>query len=111
MFYDIYLYTLCYYICCLLGACMRCTRLCPLKPGVTHGRIGMGSRKEPVARSYRVRHAGLTPVDRCVFCLIVSLSGSCLVLKNAVHHTKHVVAASAAKHASESQLHDFDWND
>jgi hypothetical protein len=27
MFYDIYLYTLCYYICCLLGACMRCTRL------------------------------------------------------------------------------------
>jgi hypothetical protein len=35
MFYDIYLYTLCYYICCLLGACMRCTRLCPLKPGVT----------------------------------------------------------------------------
>jgi hypothetical protein len=36
MFYDIYLYTLCYYICCLLGACMRCTRLCPLKPGVTH---------------------------------------------------------------------------
>jgi hypothetical protein len=37
MFYDIYLYTLCYYICCLLGACMRCTRLCPLKPGVTQG--------------------------------------------------------------------------
>ena len=35
MFYDIYLYTLCYYICCLLGACMRCTRLCPLNPGVT----------------------------------------------------------------------------
>ena len=35
MFYDIYLYTLCYYICCLLGACMRCTRLYPLKPGVT----------------------------------------------------------------------------
>jgi hypothetical protein len=33
MFYDIYLYTLCYYICCLLGACMRCTRLCSLKPG------------------------------------------------------------------------------
>ena len=30
-----YLYTLCYYICCLLGACMRCTWLCPLKPGVT----------------------------------------------------------------------------
>jgi hypothetical protein len=25
----------CYYICCLLGACMRCTWLCPLKPGVT----------------------------------------------------------------------------
>jgi hypothetical protein len=35
MFCDIYLYTLCYYICCLLGACMRCTWLCPLKPGVT----------------------------------------------------------------------------
>ena len=32
---DIFLYTLCYCICCLLGACMRCTRLCPLKPGVT----------------------------------------------------------------------------
>jgi hypothetical protein len=35
MFYDIHLYTLCYYICCLLGACMRCTWLCTLKPGVT----------------------------------------------------------------------------
>jgi hypothetical protein len=35
MFYDIYLYTLCYYICCLLGACMRCIWLCSLKPGVT----------------------------------------------------------------------------
>jgi hypothetical protein len=35
MYRDIYLYTLCYYICCLLGACMRCTRLCSLKPGVT----------------------------------------------------------------------------
>jgi hypothetical protein len=35
MYRDIYLYTLCYYICCLLGACMRCTRLCPLKTGVT----------------------------------------------------------------------------
>jgi hypothetical protein len=35
MFYDIYLYTLCYCICCLFGACMRCTRLCSLKPGVT----------------------------------------------------------------------------
>jgi hypothetical protein len=34
---DIYLYTLCYYICCLLGACMRCTWLCSLKPGVTSG--------------------------------------------------------------------------
>ena len=30
---DIYLYTLCYYIYYLLGACMRCTRLCPLKLG------------------------------------------------------------------------------
>jgi hypothetical protein len=37
MFYDIYLYTLCYYICCLLGACMRCIWLCSLKPGVTKG--------------------------------------------------------------------------
>jgi hypothetical protein len=27
--------TLCCYICCLLGACMRRTWLCPLKPGVT----------------------------------------------------------------------------
>jgi hypothetical protein len=35
MFYDIYLYTLCYYMCCLLGACMRCTWLGSLKPGVT----------------------------------------------------------------------------
>jgi hypothetical protein len=35
MFYDIYLYTLRYYICCLLGACMRCTWLCSLQPGVT----------------------------------------------------------------------------
>jgi hypothetical protein len=35
MIYDIYLYTLCYYMCCLLGACMRCTWLCSLKPGVT----------------------------------------------------------------------------
>jgi hypothetical protein len=35
MYYDIYLYTLYYYICCLLGACIRCTRLCSLKPGVT----------------------------------------------------------------------------
>jgi hypothetical protein len=35
MFSDIYLYTLCYYICCLLGACMRCTRLCSFKAGVT----------------------------------------------------------------------------
>jgi hypothetical protein len=35
MFCDIYLNTLCYYICCLLGTCMRCTWLCSLKPGVT----------------------------------------------------------------------------
>jgi hypothetical protein len=46
MFYDIYLYTLCYYICCLLGACMRCTRLCPLKPGVTEIRPGLGRRRK-----------------------------------------------------------------
>jgi hypothetical protein len=32
---DIYHYTLCYYICYLLGACMRCTWLCSLKSGVT----------------------------------------------------------------------------
>jgi hypothetical protein len=41
MFYDIYLYTLCYYICCLLGACMRCTWLCSLKPGVTLAYLGL----------------------------------------------------------------------
>ena len=41
MIYDIYLYTLCYYICCLLGACMRCTRLCSLKPGVTDEGLGV----------------------------------------------------------------------
>jgi hypothetical protein len=35
MYRDIYLYTLYYYICCLLGECMRCTRICPLNPGVT----------------------------------------------------------------------------
>jgi hypothetical protein len=39
MFCDIYLYTLCYYICCLLGACMRCTWLCSLKPGVTQSKF------------------------------------------------------------------------
>jgi hypothetical protein len=43
MFYDIYLYTLCYYMCCLLGACMRCTRLCPLKPGVTDNSQGIAA--------------------------------------------------------------------
>jgi hypothetical protein len=41
MFYDIYLYTLCYCICCLLGACMRCTWLCSLKPGVTQPHPGI----------------------------------------------------------------------
>jgi hypothetical protein len=40
MFYDIYLYTLYYYICCLLGACMRCTWLCFLKSGVTKTPLG-----------------------------------------------------------------------
>jgi hypothetical protein len=45
MFYDIYLYTLCYYICCLLGACMRCTRLCSLKPGVTFAGKEVSSNK------------------------------------------------------------------
>jgi hypothetical protein len=41
MFYDIYLYTLCYYICCLFGACMRCTWFCSLKPGVTAVEAGV----------------------------------------------------------------------
>jgi hypothetical protein len=41
-FCDIYLYTLCYYICCLLGACMRCTWLCSLKPGVTKSKLVPG---------------------------------------------------------------------
>jgi hypothetical protein len=41
MFHDIYLYTLCYYICCLLGACMRCTWLCSLKPGVTENKCSL----------------------------------------------------------------------
>jgi hypothetical protein len=49
MFCDIYLYTLCYYICCLLGACMRCTWLCSLKPGVTmdHLKAIVGDYKHP----------------------------------------------------------------
>jgi hypothetical protein len=51
---DIYLYTLCYCICCLLGACMRCTRLGSLKPGVTfsQGRcsaLGLSSSCPPTA--------------------------------------------------------------
>jgi hypothetical protein len=50
MFYDIYLYTLCYYICCLLGACMRCTRLCSLKPGVTPGPVGRRRGDEQAIR-------------------------------------------------------------
>jgi hypothetical protein len=43
MFCDIYLYTLCYYMCCLLGACMRCTWLCSLKPGVTAQQLLKGA--------------------------------------------------------------------
>jgi hypothetical protein len=63
MFYDIYLYTLCYYICCLLGACMRCTRLCSLKPGVTDGRphapeLGLNERAHVFDPG---RHAGARP--------------------------------------------------
>jgi hypothetical protein len=49
MFYDIYLYTLCYCICCLLGACMRCTRLCSLKPGVTAAAAARRALEQRVA--------------------------------------------------------------
>jgi hypothetical protein len=55
MFYDIYLYTLCYYIRCLLGACMRCTRLCPLKPGV----IGIDLASETKTSAASPQHANL----------------------------------------------------
>jgi hypothetical protein len=59
MFYDIYLYTLCYYMCCLLGACMRCTRLCPLKPGVTPTNILLGTLIQLIDRnSERTRYNG-----------------------------------------------------
>jgi hypothetical protein len=56
MFCDIYLYTLCYYICCLLGACMRCTWLCSLKPGVTIRRDGSftGLLNAPASTSLRL---------------------------------------------------------
>jgi hypothetical protein len=59
MFYDIYLYTLCYYICCLLGACMRCTWPCSLKSGVTRGRggAGRGAARRGVAWTGRVAGA------------------------------------------------------
>ena len=35
MFYDIYLYILCYYICCLLWRMYEMHPACSLKPGVT----------------------------------------------------------------------------
>jgi hypothetical protein len=60
MFYDIYLYTLCYYICCLLGACMRCTRLCPLKPGVTSPETNLGQQTQS-------RLAGVQPRTSSAF--------------------------------------------
>jgi hypothetical protein len=62
MFYDIYLYTLCYYICCLLGACMRCTRLYPLKPGVTKRDSSDQARHlgvvQPSLSRRRIKHFG-----------------------------------------------------
>jgi hypothetical protein len=80
MYYDIYLYTLCYYICCLLGACMRCTRLCPLKPGVTPLRrrppqAGSGyGRKAGCRRPYPARDASRAWVrvpGECLFLLLL----------------------------------------
>jgi hypothetical protein len=62
MFYDIYLYTLCYYICCLLGACMRCTWLCSLKPGVTSASSG-GNRGQQLTRQPKSLRPRLPP--RC----------------------------------------------
>jgi hypothetical protein len=59
MFNDIYLYTLCYYICCLLGACMRCTWLCSLKPGVTAGVWSTGRSREFVG-GVRLKFTGLS---------------------------------------------------
>jgi hypothetical protein len=47
---DIYLYTLCYYICCLLGACMRCTRLCSLKPGCDNVSLSTTFRQQCAAK-------------------------------------------------------------
>jgi hypothetical protein len=64
MFYGIYLYTLCYYICCLLGACMRCTRLCPLKPGVT------------VAPRNRLAHRTLSGAHRTVRCTMPTIGAA-----------------------------------
>jgi hypothetical protein len=63
MFYDIYLYTLCYYICCLLGACMRCTRLCSLNPGVTAGWGGRTGRRPEDERDVRRRRKRWFPHD------------------------------------------------
>jgi hypothetical protein len=54
---DIYLYTLCYCICCLLGACMRCTWLCSLKPGVTGGHYRLLTTCDDVVN--RLRHGTL----------------------------------------------------
>jgi hypothetical protein len=62
MFYDIYLYTLCYYICCLLGACMRCTWLCSLKLGVTvPNRPVPGAAAVHAARQHTTAQTSRTP--------------------------------------------------
>jgi hypothetical protein len=67
MFYDIYLYTLCYYICCLLGACMRCTRLCSLKPGVTVRQHAAGPYLARQLSAFRDRGVP-EPMSECAAC-------------------------------------------
>jgi hypothetical protein len=65
MYRDIYLYTLCYCICCLLGACMRCTWLCPLKPGVTTAPAGSAPQATPASpRRSRPRPPAASPTGR-----------------------------------------------
>ena len=73
MFYDIYLYTLCYYICCLLGACMRCTRLCSLKPGVTRGEVFADS--DCLLGRGLIEGDSLGPVVALQLCLVVLFIG------------------------------------
>jgi hypothetical protein len=89
MFYDIYLYTLCHYICCLLGACMRCTRLCSLKQGVTHHRRALSHFKRGWHRHRRGGGATTSgvasttvPVDACTASSSPWITGDvpCLVL-------------------------------